>query len=227
MMSAFAHARAPAHALALALVAMVMACAPGVTNVQSTTQSTDQTAGQTKGQSANQSDDLASRPGLPAQRTESKAMALAEALAQADTAAKSGDAAGLAQPLAMIAALGARPLDPAGAAALADWQARNPDQRPPLRGRALGPGYRNGMLGAGADLRIDQLFLSGQKASIALSSPDGAPLRLQVIDGDDQPVCQHTAARPSCEWIPIFTQRHAIHLINPGRREARFYLVIE
>lgn len=157
----------------------------------------------------------------------SSAMRLADALAQADVAGRTGDDATLALPLATIAALGARPLDDAARSALALWQERVPDHGPPMRGRTLGPGYRHGMLNAGGDILIEQTFLSGQKASIALSSPDAAQLRLQVIDGASQPICQHTAVRPSCEWVPMFTQRHQIHVINPGRRKARFYLVVD
>ena len=157
----------------------------------------------------------------------SKAQMLAEALAQADLAASSGKDADLARPLAIITALDARPLDAAGESELAQWQRRNPDTTPPLRGRTLGPGYRHGTLDAGDDLRIEQTFLSGQRASIALSSPDGAKLRLNVIDGAAKPVCQHVAARPSCEWTPVFTQRHVIQLTNPGQSKTRFYLVID
>ncbi len=157
----------------------------------------------------------------------STAATLADALAKADAAASTGSDSDLAQPLAIIAALDARPLDASAQAQLADWRSRSPDTAPPLRGRTLGPGYRHGTLSAGGDLRIEQTFLSGQRASIALSTPGGSKLRLQVIDGAAKPVCQHVAASPSCEWIPVYTQRHVIQLTNPGRQKARFYLVIE
>ena len=157
----------------------------------------------------------------------STAMIVADALAQADTAARADKDADLVQPLAILAALDARPLDASGQTQLADWRSRSPDTAPPLRGRTLGPGYHHGTLSAGGDLRIAQTFLSGQKASIALSTPSGTKLRIQVIDGAANPVCQHVAARPSCEWIPIYTQRHVIRLTNPSRQKTRFFLVIE
>lgn len=160
-------------------------------------------------------------------RPQSRVLRVADALALADKAARTGDDAALASPLATLTALGAQPLDDAAQSSLAQWQAKALDRGPPLRGRTLGPGYRHGTLNAGGDLQIEQTFLSGQKASIALSSPDAAQLRLQVIDGTSQAVCQHTASRPSCEWVPMFTQRHQIHVINPGRRKARFYLVVD
>lgn len=155
------------------------------------------------------------------------AVLLAGALAQADLAANAGNDADLTQSLALIAALDARPLDPSSAAQLTQWQSQIPAPPPPLRGRTLGPGYRQGVLAAGKDLSLEQTFLSGQKASIALTTPGGSPLRLQVIDSAAKSVCTDQAATASCEWVPIFTQRHTIRLTNPGRQQARFYLVIE
>ncbi len=155
------------------------------------------------------------------------AVVLADALAAADRADGAGDNVGFARSMATISALDARPLDPSGTAQLARWQSRTPDTLPPLRGRTLGPGFRKGTLAAGGDLAIEQTFLSGQKASVALSTPDGSKLGLQVIDGAAKQVCQDAAKTPACEWIPIFTQRHVIRLTNPARREVRFYLVIE
>lgn len=157
----------------------------------------------------------------------SETVMLAAALADADVAAGRGNDGGLAQSLTIIAALDAQPLDPAAKAQLAQWQIQSPNIAPPLRGRTLGPGFRKGTLNAGGDLRIEQTFLSGQKASIALSTPGGSKLRLQVSDGAAKPVCQDVAITPACEWVPIFTQRHVIHLTNLGEQETRFYLVIE
>ncbi|KPF63149.1 hypothetical protein IP79_11080 [Porphyrobacter sp. AAP60] len=164
------------------------------------------------------------RPAPPAGAAAS--VQLAEALAQADIAAETRNAAGLAQSLATIAALGARPLDASSAAQLAQWQSQSPVP-PPMRGRTLGPGYRQGVLAAGEGLSLEQSFLSGQKASIALTAPAGSALLLQVTDSSAKPVCTDRAATVSCQWIPIFTQRHTIRLTNPGQQSARFYLVIE
>lgn len=165
-------------------------------------------------------------PPAPTARGSATVM-LAAALAQADMAASTDNDGGLTQSLTTIAALDARPLDPATEAQLAQWQSQSPDTAPPLRGRTLGPGFRQGTLTAGGDLRIEQTFLSGQKASIALSTPGGSKLRLQVIDGAAKAVCQDVATTPACEWIPVFTQRHVIQLTNLGKQQTRFYLVIE
>lgn len=164
-------------------------------------------------------------PGQVTQNTPS--VILADALARADLAASTNDATALARALATMGALGARPLDPAAQAQLAQWQSRSPVTAPPLRGRTLGPGFRKGTLTAGAELRIEQTFLSGQKASVALSTPDRARLRLEVIDNTAATICRNIASAPACAWIPIHTQRHVIQLTNLDRRNTRFYLVIE
>lgn len=152
---------------------------------------------------------------------------LAAALAAADVAAASGDSPALARALADIEALGGRPDDAVGALQLAAWQAKTGGVSIPLRGRTLGRGYRSGTITPGSNMVIAQTFLSGQKASIAVSAVDGKPLGLSVLDGKDQPVCREQSQRASCSWIPLFTQRHTIQVRNPGPREVRYYLVID
>ena len=65
-----------------------------------------------------------------------------------------------------------KPLDEASPE-LARWRAAAA-QEPPLRGPALGPGYRSGQLPAGRSEQLEQVFLSGKRASVALSAPSGA-----------------------------------------------------
>lgn len=152
---------------------------------------------------------------------------LAAALAAADVAAATGDRPALVRALADIEALGGRPDDAAGEAQLAAWQAKSGAPSIPLRGRTLGRGYRSGTITAGSNMVIAQTFLSGQKASIAVSVADGKALGLSVLDGKDKPVCREQAQRASCSWVPLFTQRHTIQVRNPGPREVRYYLVID
>jgi hypothetical protein len=152
---------------------------------------------------------------------------LAAALAAADAAAATGDRPALVRALADIEALGGRPEDRDGEAQLVAWQAKSGTPSIPLRGRTLGPGYRSGTITPGSNMVIAQTFLSGQKASIAVSAVDGKPLGLSVLDGEDKPVCREQAQRASCRWVPLFTQRHTIQVRNPGPREVRYYLVID
>jgi hypothetical protein len=152
---------------------------------------------------------------------------LADALAAADHAASSGDQAALAAALADIDALGGRPDDTAGEVQLAAWHAKSGIAPIPRRGRALGRGYRSGEIMPASNMVIEQTFLSGQKASIALTATGGGVLGLSVLDGKDQPVCREQAQLASCSWVPLFTQRHTIRLRNPGPVEVRYYLVID
>ena len=133
----------------------------------------------------------------------------------------------LAGALADVEALGGRPVDPADEAQLLAWRAQSGAPPIPMRGRTLGRGYRSGTITPGSNTVIEQTFLSGQKASIALSAADGKVLGLSVLDGKDQPVCREQSQRTSCSWVPLFTQRHTIRLRNPGPGEVRYYLVID
>lgn len=151
---------------------------------------------------------------------------LAAALVAAEAASAMDDPQALARALADIDALGGRPDDPADEVRLAAWQAQS-GVAIPMRGRTLGRGYRSGTITPGSNMVIAQTFLSGQKASIALSATGGKELGLSVLDGRDQPVCREQSPRASCSWVPLFTQRHTIHLRNPGPREVRYYLVID
>ena len=152
---------------------------------------------------------------------------LANVLSQAELAAQSGDRDALETALVKIDAIGAKPMDKTAQAEMARWQAMRPDGAIPLRGRALGPGYRSGTIPGGKRTFIDQTFLSGQKASIAVSSPTSKTLGLKVTNARDALVCDAGKPVTVCEFIPIFTQRHRIHLTNNGTASARYYLVIE
>ncbi len=168
-----------------------------------------------------------SPPESPAAEPATNGARLALALAAADRAAEAGDRDALEQSLAAIDRLGGKPADDAARSRFETWVAQRPVGAIPFRGRALGPGYRTGTIGAGETKDIEQTFLSGQRASIALSSPNGRTLRLGVTTSKEKPVCRKLAAQSSCNWVPVFTDRHHITVSNPGRAEARYYLVIE
>ena len=95
-----------------------------------------------------------------------------------------------------------------------------------MRGRTLGPGFKSGTIRAGGKAVIEQTFLAGKKASIALSAPSGAPLELGVRDGEPRMLCEKRGVKAACSWVPVFTARYRIELGNPGKRSAEYYLVI-
>lgn len=162
-------------------------------------------------------------PAADAQPAEQIAYALARA-SQADAA---GDTRTLADMLARIDALGARPASAAEEQLLDGWQQRADPGAPPLRGRLHGPGFQTGWIAPGSAVDIEQTFLSGQRASIALEATSGPPLALAVEDGNAHEICAQASRRSTCRWVPVFTQRHRIRLANPGPGRAHYHLVME
>ena len=95
----------------------------------------------------------------------------------------------------------------------------------PYRGRVLGPGYQRGWLDAGAETKLEQQFMAGQRATIAVAGAPTAPLTLTVVEPGERPVCQDAAR--ACRWLPLYTQRYAITVRNAGAARVRYYLVLD
>jgi hypothetical protein len=181
---------------------------------------------------------LAAGPALSAvdqdsSRDERVAMALTTAEQAAQKAGSSTDRAAdrtaLADALRVIERSGARPMEGwTGTDPVPAWRALVPGATGvALRGSPLGPGYRSGQIGAGKSDKFQQVFLSGRKASIALSTVGGEPLSLRVIDAAQKPVCVADAQRRACRWVPIFTQRYMIEVRNGGQSQANYFLVVD
>lgn len=111
---------------------------------------------------------------------------------------------------------------------LGGWLAALPaDDRPPMRGRLLGPAYRSGTLAPGASLSTAQLFEGGKPARVSLSGSPGTPLALKIANGSARPVCETEPGNPrNCRWTPPFSGRYRISVENPARATVRFFLVI-
>lgn len=149
------------------------------------------------------------------------------ALKQADRAAEQEDAEALRASLHMLERLAVRPEGVSEAEMLAAWQARAPRDSPPLRGSALGPAFRRGLLKPGGQMQIAQTFLAGQRAHLAIEIRDGGPFRVDVMDSEEKSVCSRTGKRARCTWLPLFTERHSIRLANRSERDLTYFLVIE
>lgn len=153
---------------------------------------------------------------------------VAAALATAQEAEQAADPATLAAALRIIERAGAHPMDGwTGADPVPGWRTLAPPAGPPLRGSPLGPGYRSGRIGAGQSDSFQQVFLSGRKASIALSSVGTESLSLRVVDASRKPVCVADTQRRACRWVPIFTQRYLIEVRNGGQSQANYFLVVD
>lgn len=171
----------------------------------------------------------ASGPMLVAQdRAPARGERVALALATAQNAQGKQDRRELASALAVIDRSGAHPLaEWNGTDPVPQWRALVPDKAPPMRGSPLGPGYRSGQIMGGRSERFEQVFLSGQKASIALSTPGNAPISLHVLDPERKPVCVIRNTKRTCHWVPIFTQRYTIEVHNSGNGVADYFLVVD
>ncbi|RIA44686.1 hypothetical protein DFR49_2945 [Hephaestia caeni] len=158
----------------------------------------------------------------------SPASRLARDMLAADAAFEAGDRAALAAAVKRIERQGPRLIDGDAPDPVRRWRAALPDAGPPLRGRALGPGYARGTLAPGAARRMDQLFLSGQAATVAANSRPQKNLRLKIFDRAGKLVCDRSPAHTrDCRFTPVFTQRYRIEIVNGGAATAHYYLVVD
>lgn len=157
----------------------------------------------------------------------SRASLVARQLVAADAAYEAGDKAALGAALGGLANRSVRPLEGTVDDPVAMWRSAVPDT-PPLRGRALGPGYVRGTLAPGVSANLNQLFLSGKAATIAGESLPYKDLRLRIYDAAGQVICDRTPINSrDCRFTPVFTQRYRIELRNDGEKTTRYYLVVD
>lgn len=149
-------------------------------------------------------------------------------LSSADDAYTKGDDAALSAMLSRLINRGVKPLNPEAELNLAQWAEASEGSGGLLRGRALGPGFHKGTLRAGGSSVMNQIFLSGEAAEIAVSSKGSQPLRFKLLDAKSRAICDFDPAQGrTCRFTPVFTQRYSIELINGGRRDARYFLVFD
>jgi hypothetical protein len=168
---------------------------------------------------------LLAGPAVAASESDSRAVLVADLLARIDRQlARPAERRALARDLRTLDRLGAHPADGAEDPRAAWRKAARVEPESDYRGRVLGPAYSRGWIAPGQTARIDQQFLAGQRATVAVSSTGGT-LALNVTDPDRAPVCR---AQPrSCAWLPLYTQRYTITLSNRGPDRLRYYLVVD
>jgi hypothetical protein len=161
-----------------------------------------------------------------AQPTEAVARLLA--IADREAMRPRPDRKRLAAVLRALDGLGARPADGA-VDRLAGWRrTAGATREPPMRGRVLGPAYRNGQLSPGSSVRLAQLFDGGRAARVAVAAPGKGTLDFLVLDADNKPVCPPAiVGTQQCQWTPLYSGRYEIVLVNRGSQSAGYYLVID
>ena len=164
----------------------------------------------------------------PAQHQASAAERVAADLLAADEAEGAGNRAALAARLSRLHNRGTRALDEEAEASLLRWQAMSAPGAAPMRGRALGPGFRRGTLAVGQRLRLEQVFRSGEPAEIVLAGRKQHRLKLILRDAKARTVCDLDPVNGrGCQFTPVFTQRYVIEIANGGAGVATYYLVFD
>lgn len=157
----------------------------------------------------------------------SRAEKVADALLMAERAERSADAAALARAAVRLDRLAPVAQTDEDETSLRRWLVSLPADAVPLRGRALGPAWRTVALAPGASTQLNQTFLGGRSAQIVVRVAQGPTPRLVVRDQSDQQVCKAADDPVSCRWVPLYTQRHRIEIVNAGREPAKLYIVFD
>ncbi|WP_430429726.1 hypothetical protein [Parasphingorhabdus sp.] len=163
----------------------------------------------------------------------SSVMRTANAIAQGEAALRSDQADSLMRAAQILAAVGARPAD-SNADNLADTWAQiasrqNPQLVAPIyRGRLLGPAYKSGTITGNGSIVIEQLFLAGKKATVALVPAAASKLTIHVKNGNGEPICvkPKVKEKASCQWLPVFTDRFEIRVQNQSQTSVKYHLVL-
>ncbi len=132
-----------------------------------------------------------------------------------------------------LVAAGARPLE--GTQDLAQhWRAAaervDPGHGavlPGYRDRALGPAYRTVTLPGGGKAVFEQVFLAGQRARVSVVAVSNSDFQLSVSDDDNRQVCRNSVTASRCEWVPAWTTRFNVNILNSGPAAGVYYLVIQ
>lgn len=164
---------------------------------------------------------------LVAQPPRSRADTLAEALFQAEQAERAADTTALAQAAQRLERLAPAPQTDDDAERLRRWLTNLPADASPMRGRALGPAYRSVALPPGAATQLNQTFLGGRSAQIVVKVIAGTAPDLKVRDQSAREVCRAGKDPVTCRWMPLYTQRHNIEIVNEGRAMSKFYIVFD
>lgn len=148
---------------------------------------------------------------------------VADALSSGFAAERAHEAPARTRAAAILAAEGAHPIG-SGNDLVRAWS--GPRRPPAYRDRALGPGYRLLRLSSGEAARLEQTFLAGRRARVLALSPDHAGFTLTVKDDDGVRSCVGSPTRAECSWLPVYTTRITISLINQAGRSGDFLLLV-
>ena len=159
-------------------------------------------------------------------------MRAAHAILMGQQAEQKADASALHTAAQVLQSLGAKPdmdqEDDLSSRWASQAKSIEPATEPSVyRGRALGPSYKKGMVSALSTVNIEQIFLAGKKASVALVPVSSKPMSIRISDGQGKNICNRsTSSKPAnCEWLPLFTERYRINIHTSASQPVTYYLV--
>lgn len=162
----------------------------------------------------------------------SNAETVAQALFDGFVAKAKGDANSLMRASEQLQIADARPQGGDDLGATWGEQARQNgatyQPAPVVRGRTIGPGYRNGEVSGHSAYTTQQTFNAGQRAEVYIVPLDGARLSLIVTNDEGRQICRVGASSKNfgCRFVPPYTGSNQIDIINETPETVSFYMVV-
>jgi len=155
----------------------------------------------------------------------------------AEEGRRNQDAAKLRAAARLLRASGAYPAEE-GSQNLADvWQQdadrisaqSGTETNIPLRGRIVGPAYRNGTLVSAGKTIFRETFYATRAAevSLRLGQSSAFDIQIRVDEADGKTVCHHKNIKKhvTCTWFPAWTGPYRIEIKNTGSKKNYYYLI--
>jgi len=171
--------------------------------------------------------------------------AIFEIIEAGNKAKQEKDADGLSDAAHLLTLLGAQPFNADMPDLAQDWRdtaitLRNTGQDSKknftVRGRVKGPAYREKILAPGSEEVLQEIYYASERAELTLkvlssgnTVSDGA-LTLRVAEqtgNTPENVCTLNAkqAAASCQWLPLWTAKYNITIVNHGDSPVSYLLV--
>lgn len=101
------------------------------------------------------------------------------------------------------------------------------DAQEPSRGAVNGPKYTVDVVGPGRSDNFNVSFVAGYIAEVALSGDGDTDLDLYVYDSNGNLIASDTDYTDDCyvNWVPAWTGRYIIKVVNRGRVANRYVLM--
>ncbi len=174
----------------------------------------------------------------PAQTLPATHAAILEIIQTGDKANTNKDAQALSRAATLLTQIGAKPMDGNTPDLAKKWegiaQSLEPTPKePPFRGRTKGPAYHQKILAGGAQEILEEVYYASEKAELTLKILSGGKLDLVVREQSAEitepidAVCTLNAKAntTSCQWLPLWTAKYNITIVNHSQEPVPYLLV--